>query len=187
MYGQTTFLELPEQEKGGLPCLRGASPASRTALQACVERLLTNVTSGRSTGALFATLNQDGSWAKTWQGYCQVTLDGSLETFSGTWPTWGMMLAGACTEPPTSERFIPEKGFSLLPTPLASQFSMWSSAKQLLAGKKRRKSGAKIGSHLNYVLAKWHLQNGGSPEGHPDPCFSEKLMGFPIGWTDLGV
>lgn len=33
----------------------------------------------------FAKLSPDGLWLKMSQGYCQVTMEGSLETFSGTW------------------------------------------------------------------------------------------------------
>src|SRR5690348_13282829 len=33
----------------------------------------------------FAKLSPDGSWLKTSQGYSQVMLDGSLETFSEIW------------------------------------------------------------------------------------------------------
>jgi hypothetical protein len=38
----------------------------------------------------FAKLNPDGLWLKTYQGYSQVMMDGSLETFSEIWPGGGV-------------------------------------------------------------------------------------------------
>lgn len=43
----------------------------------------------------FAKLDQSGSWRKTYQGYCQVSMEGFLDEFCGTWPTWGIMRAGS--------------------------------------------------------------------------------------------
>jgi len=49
---------------------------------------------GRSLPDSLASLAPDGSWPRTCQGYCQVTLDGTLESFSGTWPRSGTMRGG---------------------------------------------------------------------------------------------
>jgi len=54
----------------------------------------TSVTSGPSSLDSFASLDPDGSWRKTSQGYCQVMLDGSLEAFCETWPRAGCMRNG---------------------------------------------------------------------------------------------
>jgi hypothetical protein len=54
----------------------------------------TSATSGRSSPDSFASVNPDGSWRKTSQGYSQVTLDGSLARFSETWPRAGMTRNG---------------------------------------------------------------------------------------------
>jgi hypothetical protein len=72
--------------------------ASLTALQENVSRLVTSVISGEKCGESLASLNPDGSWARMCQGYCQVNLDGSLEAFSETWPRWGIVSDGECTE-----------------------------------------------------------------------------------------
>ena len=69
-------------------------PASPTALLVAVLPPQTTATSGPSSADSFASLNPDGSWRKTCQGYSQAMLDGSLETFSGTWPRAGMTRSG---------------------------------------------------------------------------------------------
>ena len=61
----------------------GIFPASRTLSLADVPAPPTTATSGPSSPDSFASLDPDGSWRKTCQGYSQVTLDGSLETVLG--------------------------------------------------------------------------------------------------------
>jgi hypothetical protein len=61
-----------------------------------------SATSGRTSPDSFATLNPDGSWRKTCQGYSQVMLDGSLEPFSETWPRAGMTRNGTAYRLPPS-------------------------------------------------------------------------------------
>ena len=179
-------MNLFENEQDSNPSIayRGASLASRTALQESVKRLVMNVIYGRKCGVSLAKLSPDGLWLKMSGDYCQAKMDGSFEEYSEILPTWGLMLDGVLIEPPMSERFMPESGLRLLPTPTAEQFSLWASAELLNKNIKTRKSGAKIGTSLSWVLASWHLKNGGTREKYPDPCFSEMIMGFPIGWTD---
>ena len=71
-----------------------AFPVSRIPLLADAVALKTSATSGPSSPDSFASLDPDGSWRKTCQGYSQVTLDGSLERFSETWPRAGMTRSG---------------------------------------------------------------------------------------------
>jgi len=77
-----------------LTLFAAAFPVSRTASPVAVLPVPTTAISGRSSLDSFASLNPDGSWRKTCQGYSQVTLDGSLATFSGTWPRSGMTVSG---------------------------------------------------------------------------------------------
>jgi len=69
-------------------------PASPTHSPAAVADPPMTATSGPSTPVSFASYDHDGSWRKTCQGYSQVTLDGSLERFSETWPRAGMTRNG---------------------------------------------------------------------------------------------
>lgn len=119
-YQQMSLFKEQESEEGNSPVFQGASHASRIRLQECVKRLVMNVTCGRSIGESLMSLDPNGSWLKMYGDSYQVNLDGSFEEYSGTLPTWGMMLDGVVTELPMSERFIPENGLPLLPTPVAS-------------------------------------------------------------------
>lgn len=75
---------------------------------------------GESMPGLFASLNQDGLWLKTWQGYCQSLLpdfgEEDSELFCETWPKWGIVLDGHAMELPMLERRIKDKECSLWPT-----------------------------------------------------------------------
>jgi len=73
-----------------------AFPVNPIPWLADVAVLRTSATSGPSSLDSFASLDRDGSWRKTSQGYCQLTLDGSLEAFSETWPRAGMTRNGTC-------------------------------------------------------------------------------------------
>ena len=127
----------------------------------------------------------------------QCSLFGDLESFSETWPRWGIMRHGACFLPHMPEVPIYERESGLLPTPThKALISWWASAqyktalpfniRKMTGG--HRKSGAKIGSNLSWTLAEWHLRNGGQRDSElvPDPCFYEVMMGWPMQWTALG-
>lgn len=86
-------------------------PANVRPLLASVSELLTRVTAGPNLSGSFASLGPDGSWRKTAQGYCQLTMDGSLETYSGAWPRRGTLCAGIAGEPLTLEHRTCAKGF----------------------------------------------------------------------------
>ena len=96
-----------------------AFPASPTAWLADVPAPTTSATSGRTSPDSFASVDPDGSWRKTCQGYSQVTLDGSLERFSETWPRAGMTRSGTAYRLRPSAPLIVVIGSGLLPTPNA--------------------------------------------------------------------
>jgi hypothetical protein len=93
---------------------------SLIALQENVKHLMMNVICGRKQQKGFAFLNQNGFWVKMCQGYYQVRMDGFLEEFSGTWPRWGTVSDGAAMELDVLELRTKGKGYSLLPTPTAT-------------------------------------------------------------------
>ncbi len=96
------------------------SPASLTALQESIKRLVTAVTSGQNCGESFAKLNPDGSWVKTSRGSVQANLDGSSEEYCETWPKWGIVRDGVAGKLPMLERRTTENAYSLLPTILGA-------------------------------------------------------------------
>ena len=164
---------------------------NRIASQESVGLLLTNVICGGSMQESFAKLNPDGLWLKMCQGYFTQKVDGSLEEFSMIWPLWGILSGGVAMELHPLERLTGETeslSLPIMPTPNAiAMVAMWATAEQLKDGKTERKSGASIGSNLSWLIAKWHLQNGGERDNHlmPDPCFYEMMMGFPENWTKV--
>jgi len=110
------------------------------------------------------------SW-KTRQCYFLAGLD----EFSETWPQWGMMRGGECSEQQklalrTSE---PESGW--WPTPVKSDMNA------------RRPSLNWVGSDL--VSTVWFREGGkenpAKPPANLNPGWVEWLMGWPLEWTDL--
>ena len=102
------------------------SRANRIALRENVSRLVMNVICGGNSQESFAKLDQSGSWRKTYQGYCQVSMEGFLDEFCGTWPTWGIMRDGECFRLSKLEWSTNAKEFVLLPTPLATDGMAWT-------------------------------------------------------------
>jgi len=137
----------------------------------------------------------------------QGSLVEGLDLFSGTWPKWGIMRNGECSERtmlvlPTSET---EFG-SLLPTPTASQNGSSNNGKRgdgsifKTAGKlslsamaarnvwptptvkgnyNKKAYGFKSGDGLHVAVQKKGIS------GPLNPTWVGWLMGYPLGWTDL--
>jgi hypothetical protein len=97
-----------------------AFPASPTPWLASVPAQATSATCGPTSPDSFARVNPDGSWRKTSQGYSQVTLDGSLEQFSETWPRAGMTRNGTAYRRVPSAPLTDAIGSGLWPTPDAA-------------------------------------------------------------------
>jgi hypothetical protein len=144
--------------------------------------------SGLKCFALFQRRNPDGSSAKT--SLVSLILMGGWfsKVCSLHWKLKVTKYNRLLFQLALKELATGEIEYGLLPTPLASELiALWSSAQSLLTNNGYRKSGSKVRVNLSYLLAKWHLQNGGL-KGNliPDPCLLETMMGFPIGWTELG-
>src|SRR5262245_24901416 len=92
-------------------------PASPIPLLVEEADLATSATDGLSSLDSFASLNPDGSWRKTCQGYSQVNLDGSLERFSETWPRAGMTRNGIAYQRQPLAPLTDVIGSGLWPTP----------------------------------------------------------------------
>jgi hypothetical protein len=97
----------------------------------------------------------------------QFSLFGGSESFSATWPRWGMMRSGVCWELPTPGRHTNENasGF-LLPTPTAQDAKNNGAPSQM--ERNTKPLNAEIGGALNPTWVEW-------------------LMGWPLGWTDCDV
>lgn len=158
-----------------------AFPANHTASQDDAAPVPMSAISGQSFGESFVSLGPDGSWLKTYQGYYQVTMDGSLAEFSETWPRSGTMRSGQCFRRAPWVRHTHENGCSLWPTPQASdwivvRFSLQSLRKSYW--RKRTAATYIAGPRLAEALAV-------EASCYQTPELTENLMGFPRGWTDL--
>ena len=112
----------------------------------------------------------------------QCSLLGDLELFSETWPRWGLMRNGECWEQQMLAHHINDTEFGSLPTPVATD-GMSPSMGTISCQNGRfvrtsKTSGTKFGARLSgaYKLMTGHLM---------PPSFSEWMMGWPLGWTDL--
>lgn len=159
----------------------GASRVNLIVRRGGGEAQPTNVISGPNMLDSFASLDPDGCWRKTSQGYSQLTLDGSLEAFSGIWPRSGTMQSGQCYPRAPWVLHTHESACSLWPTPMAQEGTGGGSAAeaQRILDKIPRPSG-----HLGQLRLKdlWKLQSNKAPFS---VAFVEALMGFPLGWCSL--
>lgn len=103
----------------------------------------------------FARLEPSGSFLRTSAGYCQQTLDGSLERYSGSWPKAGSMRSGSCYERPTWERRTSGSASSSWPTPDANTATY---------------SNGKRGQNIREASTNWPtpfgFQAGNGPDGN---------------------
>lgn len=165
------------------------------------------VGSGSNMPESFASLDPNGSWLKTYQGSCQQMLDGTWEEFLETWPRAGLMSNGNAYQLPPLVPRICEKESGYWPTPntqgwrgdgelrlLAKKVTSYEEfcilSHRACMGKRRRwyptptirgeynKRGASktAGDGLATVLG-----------GRPNPPWKEWLMGFQMGWTEIGA
>ena len=110
----------------------------------------------------------------------QPSLLGDWETFCQTFPKWGIMHYGRLYRLKTWVPSINEKEFGLWPTPTATDFNGSSYRTAVEHGKRT----------LREVLAlifgkKYGFISRPSPTIYPNPLFLERIMGYPIGWTEL--
>jgi len=151
---------------------------------------------GEKWHASFAKYSPDLSLWKT----PQCLLLGGLEEFSETWPQWGLMRDGECWEQRTLEQTIKgtESGLSqeMWPTPCLpgnggtnGKAKMKQMLEKYPTPKVQDSRHAKM-RHLNKSDDHWKSNlgevvsaqvNGGSL----NPTWTEWLMGWPLGWTDL--
>jgi hypothetical protein len=118
----------------------------------------------------FARFNHHTSLWKT----AQCSLFGGLDSFSGTWPEWGMMLDGECFHVEMWEggTCAIGSGFSL-PTPGKSEFK-GASSKRFHQSEDYR--GAKMAEGVRTLK---------TDPIYLSPSFCELSMMWPITWTEL--
>ena len=142
------------------------------------ELLVQEAQCGNTWPESLAKWDQDSCSWKTHQ----CSLLGDLELFSGTWPKWGLMRNGESWAQTSLVQRIGGTEFGWLPTPTASD---WMTGKVNGIEHRNRRfirtsltSGTEFGANLRDAF---RLMTG---KALP-PNFSEWMMGWPIGWTDL--
>lgn len=146
-----------------------ATAGKRKALKATVAD------SGKSRHASFARFDRDSHSWKTSQR-CLVE---EWESFSQTWPRWGLMLDGECWELPTLAATRPEKGYGLWPTLKASDGEQRT--KNLRYFERR----LTIAPDLPVIVALSTPPTQKGFYGRLNPDWCEWLMTWPVKWTAL--
>jgi hypothetical protein len=136
--------------------------------------------SGRTMQQPFGLFDPDTCSWRTWQH----SLFGGSEPFSGTWPRSGMMRSGMLYPRASLVPRISESGFSLWPTPTASddtraRYSLESLRRQL---RRNQSHGFQTGGSGGSFAARLADEFG----CFLTPSLSRWTMGFPPDWCDSG-
>jgi hypothetical protein len=137
----------------------------------------------------------------------QCSLLGDLESFSETWPRWGLMRDGECWEQPMLALLTSETECGLWPTPCATDYKGSGKTGELRdrldyavergATKSKTytwptpRTKGMCGGTGSWELLKKNTtieearQMGAGNGGKLNPMWVEWLMGWPLGWTDL--
>src|SRR4030095_1193067 len=174
-----------------------AFPVSRTVSLVDVPAPTTSVTCGPTSLDSFASLNPDGSWRKTSQGYCQVLLVGSLDPFSETCPRAGMTRSGTAYRRPPLAPLTDAIASGWLPTPSAESYGTNHGGSAGRVGPIRPSLETMARQNLwPTPTAQDASNNAGSSQFGPgslplnaaiggalNPTWIEWLMGYPLEWT----
>ena len=123
----------------------------------------------------------DSSLWRTSQG---SLLEEESEPYSEPWTSWGMMRGGKLYLPQTSELLISDKESGLLPTPSASE-AFHGGKQYLRATETWEDCSCLTAKAIGMALGLKGRQQRPSGKYILDPLFTEWLMGWPIGHTEL--
>jgi len=144
----------------------GGSPARTSAAQA---HAMASTASGQGSGERWrASFARYGRATSSWKTV-QCSLLGDSDEFSETWPAWGSMQSGECSERgmPVLRTRETASGSLRCPTPAATD---WKGSSK--AGQRR---GQLTDPAMGVI----------PPGGKLNPQWVAWLMGWPIGWTGL--
>ena len=113
----------------------------------------------------------------------QCLLLGGLESFSETWPKWGIMQNGECWEVSRPTDSVKESVYGFMPAPTKSDMQGGGDKSTIFRNNRfirtskttGTKFGAKLSSAYRFLTGRIYL----------DPMASEMVLRWPIGWTDL--
>ena len=198
-YGMT-FKPLTENRGEELLTLYLEDFPARTLAQQEKEQELTEneAECGEKWRGSFAKWNQD---SYSWKTH-QCSLLGDLESFSETWPRWGLMRHGECWELQMSEQIMKDKESGSLvkyPTPTTVDSGALFNTSISKNSKPRPTLGAMAKFNLWPTPTAHNAKEAAYPSeynrktptlathagGKLNPTWVEWLMGWPLGWTDL--
>lgn len=137
---------------------------------------------GENMRGSFAVLDRALSSWKMLKAYSPT--GGEWIAFSRTWPDSGTMLNGICypQRPLASRKFAQD--YSLWPLPMASDYRRLTISRAAhLEGMRRNKvAGAGNGPSCGNLIMQMKIEF----DCCPSLLMVETMMGFPIGWTELG-
>jgi hypothetical protein len=175
-----TFKPLTETRGEELLMLYLAAFHAKICPQQVQEKVLTenDQDSGKKWHGWLAKYNQDSCSWKTAQ--CSLITDS--EEFLEIYPTSGLMRDGLLWEQTKLAHHIKETEFGYLPTPVASDCKGGTSNTVQYKNQKFVRISLTTGTQFGAKLsAAYQLMIG----KNLPPIFSEWMMGWPIGWTDL--
>ena len=191
--------------------LREDSPARTLAPQDDKPELkASEVGCGVKSPVLLASYNPDTQSWKTSQTSLVATGDDGLDEFLETWPRSGMTRSGIAYQLPRLARTTTEIGSGYWRTPAAANGSQGPKSKEFYEHcRKTGQSTVTLVDEVRHTPAHWptptarDFKDGPAPYyrdgilqkdtvgraigGPVNPQFSEWLMGFPIGHTDLNA
>ena len=181
--GRTT--EAFRRSRSGMTCEPLTGALGEAVLTWCLEAspVKTSAQPARGPGLTGSAQGYGARWRgllarwdpglRSWKTVQCSLLEG-LDVFSETWPRWGMMRGGACSELLRPAHLMSETGSGLWPTPcrIDQDFAMMTV---------KSASGEGHQKHVTTELIRVHGQR------FPLPSFGEALMGFPLGWVRAGV
>lgn len=168
-----------------------ASPASLFQWLEPDEGTVMTAGCGRLFAAFLESSRHDTCWRKMCRDSCQQMLDGSLETYSGTWPRSGTMRNGKCYRLPRLVRRISGKESSLLPTPYGLSANQgqgdgeFGKAIRLLPTPRATEAEKSPQGHRGNIDTLTAAAKLTQPGGQLNPQFVEAMMGLPLSWTAL--
>lgn len=185
--GMTSELSMGTRGAGQLTSLPAGSPVRTSAQQATAQgSTAPAAASGWKWPGSFARFDRDSSLWKI----RQCSFLGVSDEFSETWPRWGSMRDGECSELSTPARIMSERGSGLWPTPNKMDGHNAASMNDPIHWRSRFEKKAAEGISLQFPLrVAVHCPSPRTPPsawdgGLLNPDWTEWLMGWPIGWTD---
>lgn len=175
-FGLTCAVLTADRGEDLLTWYRAASPA-RTSVTPAIRKVSMESEAGSGKSKLASLAKLDRA-SRSWKTSQHCFLEG-WESFSKTWPRWGLMLDGECWELPTLAATRPVKGYGLWPTLKASDGEQRTSNLNYF---KRRLS---VAPDLPVIVALSTPPTTRGFYGRLSPDWCEWLMTWPIKWTEL--